>query len=193
VYGGPDAGTTLEATMKKISERLLLLAVCALGFGTVWSAAQPQTPPSAPVTVVNQPTNPVPVTGVVNVTKTIVPVRILETQSVELGVTIARFSDFYTVPAGKRLIVEHLSCSMFLYPPDSLSCGIDEGFFLAHAISPVATPAGTTSPRSIAMGQAMKVIFGPGESLDADLKWSTPTPGTPTATLAVAGYLEDAQ
>ena len=82
---------------------------------------------------------------------------------------------------------------MFLYPPDSLSCGIDESFFLAHAISPVATPAATTSPRVISMGQAIKVIFGPGESFDADVKWSTPAAGTPTATLSVAGYLEDAQ
>jgi len=77
--------------MKKISERVLLLAVCALGFGTVWSAAQPQTPPSAPVTVVNQPTNPVPVTGVVNVTKAIVPVRILEHKASSRAVLLRAF------------------------------------------------------------------------------------------------------
>jgi hypothetical protein len=39
------------------------------------------------------------------------------------------------------------------------------------------------------MGQAMKVIFGPGESLDADLKWVTPTPGTPTPSWQWLGIL----
>ena len=177
--------------MKKFSQRILFLAVCALAIGAAWSVAQPQSPPSAPVTVVNQSTNPVPVTGIVSVTRNIVPVRLYDNQTVEPGNTVARFSEFYTVPAGKRLIVEHISCSFAVYAPDAVSCGIEEAL-RELSTSSVSTPVGT-GQFGVHSSGGVRVIFGPGESFNAIVNWEAAQPGRPGAFFALSGYLEDDQ
>lgn len=88
---------------KSVNLRTRLLTVCALTFGGLW-ALQPQR-----------------VAGAEN---KIDPVRIFDSQTVAQSNTMARFSDVYTVPAGKRLVVEHVSCAFLLHPPDLLTCGI---------------------------------------------------------------------
>ena len=177
--------------MKTLNRQISLLVLCALGIGAVWSAAQPQSPPSAPVTVVNQPTNPVPVTGIVSVNRKIDPVRLYDSQTVLAGNTIARFNDFYTVPTGKRLIVEYLSCSFTMHAPDAVSCAIEEGF-LFLATSSVSTPA-SPGQFTIRSGDAVRVIFGPGETFAVAVKWNAAQPGEPAAFVGLSGYLEDAQ
>jgi hypothetical protein len=151
--------------------------------------------PVTDVTVNNAPENPVPVTGTVEIShQSIIPVRHYDNQDVLPGNTFARFYQFYTVPAGKRLIVEHFSCALFLYPPDILECAIEDPASLgANYISPAYTPAGATDPVVVATGQAIKVIFGPGESFNAIARWGTPTPGQPGIFFSLTGYLEDAQ
>ena len=179
--------------MKTLSRQIPLLVLCALvlGIGAGWSAAGPQSPPSAPVTVVNQPTNPVPVTGIVSVNRNIDPVRLYDAKPVPPGDTIARFSDFYTVPTGKRLIVEYLSCSFTVHAPDAVSCAIEEGS-LFLATSSVSTPA-AQGQFTIRSGDAVRAIFGPGETFRVTVKWSAGQPGEPNVFVALSGYLEDAQ
>jgi hypothetical protein len=105
-------------------KRLLSVAVMVLmlfSFGTVWAA--PQTPPSAPVTVVNTTANPVPVTGKVSIGS---PVAVSINSSATNPVFISNggepysqdtvgscngtncFIDFPEVPAGKRLVILHV-------------------------------------------------------------------------------------
>ena len=161
-------------------------------YGDASDSVRPQTPPSAPVTVVNRATNPVPVTGIVGVTNTLVPVRLVQ-ESVEPGNNASRFSDVYTVPAGERLVVEHFSCSMVLQPPDALACAIEEHIGgPTHSIAPAHTPVGIAGVVVVHTGQAVKVIFEAGESFNALLIWSTPNIGSPGAFFSLSGYLEDA-
>jgi hypothetical protein len=147
------------------------------------------------VTVVNGATNPVPVTGLVAVTRQIEPVRVFNQQSVEPGNIAARFLDFYTVPAGKRLVVEHLSCSVALRPPDLLMCGIEEAIGnTSHSTAPAYTPPGSTaSIVAVQTGQTVKVIFNAGENFNVVLHWNNATVGEPGAFAALSGYLEDVQ
>jgi len=179
--------------MNKLSKRILLCAACALGLGTAWLAAQPQTQGPS-VTVVNGPSNPVPITGTVAVTKTIALVRILDKRNINPGNVVARFQDFYTVPDGKRLVVEHISCGMLLQTPDKLVCAMeDPGSLLSHTTSPAYTIGGTQF-ESVRTGQATKVMFGPGESFHAAVYWNQPsTDNLPLAVFSLSGYLEDAQ
>lgn len=172
--------------MKKFSEIGMSVAIaCALILGAVWAAAQPQTAPSAPVMVVNRSTNPV------SVNKAIVPVRLFGQESLSPGRVFQRFSTFYTVPAGKRLVVEHISCAVTLQPPDSLTCGIEESInSIAHSTSPAYT-VGSAS-QFVRAGQAVKVIFGPGETFNAVVDWDNPNMGQPFVFFALSAYLEEA-
>jgi hypothetical protein len=180
--------------MSTFSKRLSIAAACALGLGTAWLAAQPHTEGPA-VTVVNGPTNPVPVTGIVGVTKTIDPVRVLVKENIPAGRVNNRFEDFYTVPDGKRLVVEHLSCGMLLQTPDTLNCGIeDPQSLLGHTTGPAHTISGGNQYETVRTGQAVKVIFGPGETFHATVYWNHPTTDVGgLAVFALGGYLEDAQ
>jgi len=107
---------------------------------TVQSAFSAQTSPSGPdVRVVNTQTNPVPVsvinfpagTNTVNVSSsTNAPllvrdvdnparqpvVRLADDVNVPVGETTGR-KQMYTVPAGKRLVIEFVSVSTFVLPP----------------------------------------------------------------------------
>ncbi len=174
--------------MKKIIAIPITLSLMVFCFGTVWAA-----PPAQSVTVVNTPTNPVPVTGTVEVTKrSIIPVRVYASPDVPIGQTFFRLANFYTVPAGKRLIVEHLSCALFLYPRDSLSCAIEDGINALY-ISPASTLPDSTTPMVVSTGQAIKVIFEQGESFNLIARWVQPNPGIPGIFFGLSGYLEDAQ
>lgn len=120
---------------------------CRIGAGIVFfcsslALAAPQVPPSAPVTVVNTPANPVPVTGSLGVSGTVsvsgtVPVTQSGTWSVEVADPLntknidehgrnpftvkascsSSDSNFCSasmppVPAGKRLVLEYVSGRM---------------------------------------------------------------------------------
>ena len=178
--------------MKKIMAITVTLSLMVFCFGTVW-AAPPETPPSVNVTVVNPQANPVPVTGTVEVTKrSTIPVRLFASPGVDVGQTFFRLANFYTIPAGKRLIVEHLSCALFLYPPDSLGCAIEDGFSALY-ISPASTLPDSITPMVVSTGQAIKVIFEAGESFNLIARWVQPNPGMPGIFFGLSGYLEDAQ
>jgi len=99
--------------MKKILGIPLIFVLTVFSFGTVW--AGPQTPPSAPVTVLNTGSNPVPVTGNVGIKNS--PANPVWTaQGGEPYSQNARGDcndnncsiNFPQVPAGKRLVILHV-------------------------------------------------------------------------------------
>ncbi len=92
--------------MKKIIAISATLSLMIFCFGQVWAA--PQNPPSAPVTVVNTSTNPVPV-NITNLESPATPFQAQLCRAVADISTCGSLPDILTVPAGKRLVVEFVN------------------------------------------------------------------------------------
>ena len=148
-------------------------------------------PPSAPVTVVNTPLNPVLVSGVVLATKSIEPVKVFVQATVDSGNTAARALDAYVVPTGKRLVVEYLSCNFLVVTGDAMACGLEFLNANNHFMMPTLFNTSGTN-QSMSSGQAVKIIFEEGEHVTFFASWTTSANGGWGANFSFSGYLEDA-
>ena len=189
---------------------------------TVQSAFSAQTSPSGPdVRVVNTQTNPVPVsvinfpagTNTVNVSSsTNAPllvrdvdnparqpvVRLADAVNVIVGETQA-FKQMYTVPAGKRLVIEFVSVRTFVLPPGQklfVEVGVSDGqttYDINLAPTLVGTftvgTGGNQGDRS-AISQQTRFYANAGETVRAFAQKNDDL-GAGQATITVMGYLVD--
>jgi hypothetical protein len=85
-----------------------------------------------------------------------------QTVTIRKNTSVSIFEDVYTVPAGKKLVVEHMNCSALGTAP--LYVRIFEGS-LAHAKIVSSLPSvGTNASVRILEGQ-MRLYIGPGETV----------------------------
>ena len=121
-----EKGNTMKTVTLKTLLSVATLAVVASAVVLLTTHAAPNTPPSASVTVVNTDANPVPVVqqGGVTLNGT-VPVRAVDSSTAQPVVRggaatsstgIGPVVDLYTVPAGKLLVVEHVSARLSVVP-----------------------------------------------------------------------------
>jgi hypothetical protein len=89
----------------------------------------PQSPPSAPVTVVNQAANPVPVTGSLTITNTNVPVIVNNTDASPIPVSVVSVAPPAPEPTvtckidtGSALQNSPFASNIISFPGDSISC-----------------------------------------------------------------------
>lgn len=218
-------------TNEVITKRIAVAGlVCFLVYAAVilspTRAPAPQSPPSAPVTVVNTTANPVPViqqgpvtlngtpnvnianTPNVNVANTAaspVLVRSVDSGSAEPVEASVAFpsgrgtsviaGSLYTVPAGKRLVVEHVSAV----------CSVRTGTRLEYAsigtlpagnggpalyLIPVLTGPSSLGGDSFVISQAVKFYVSAGEQLYVAAYETTVTDGV--GTFSFTGYLVNA-
>jgi hypothetical protein len=180
--------------MKRLTILGIIVCIGLLFAPAAVLGGPPDNPGVLDVNIVN---TPVPVDGTVEVyPKSITPVRHDEDVLVNVGAVWTRTTNFYTVPTDKRLIVEHFSCSRLHYPPDILNCGIYFGGAFYY-ISPAYTPAGASSSNGmlVSTGQAIRLIFEQGETLNAHAEWGMGVPSGRDIYLhfSLGGYLEDAE
>jgi hypothetical protein len=189
---------------------------------TVQSAFSAQTSPPGPdVTVINTQTNPVPVsvinfptgTNTVNVSSsTNAPllvrdvdnparqpvVRLADDVNVLVGETQA-FKQMYTVPAGKRLVIEFVSVRTFVLPPGqtfSVEVGVSDGQ-TTYDINLAPTLVGTftvgTGGNKVArsaISQQTRVYANAGDTIRAFAQKGDDV-GAGQANITVMGYLVD--
>jgi hypothetical protein len=178
---------------------ILLIVSCPVHAQTL------KTPFSA-VTIANTPSNPVPVTGTINNTainpvqvtgkvqceKATTPVRIRKDFVAPLGSSVWE-GTLYTVPTGKRLVVEYVSCSVFVDAiPSYVNCQImerDAPYAIFHLPT---VSVDTGQARSVHSVQSMRVIFESGQILDAFAQWGAASSIVYLNVFGLAGYLEDA-
>ncbi len=129
------------------------------------------------VTVVNTPSNPIPVSGGVNVvggvnvtvTNDTVPVQKCARFTINDG-SLDYIASIYTVPQGQRLTVEYFSCKAG--PPAgqkmmfSVQTVMNDGA-VQHFL-PI-TPAALSEPRewNVSAGQQVRAYADPGTNVDA--------------------------
>jgi len=183
---------------------------------TVQSAFSAQTSPPGPdVRVINTQTNPVPVTLTGNLavdTSTNAPllvrdvdnparqpvIRLADDVNVLVGETQAS-KQMYTVPAGKRLVIEFVSVRTFVGPPGQklfVAVGVSDGqttYDINLAPTLVGTftvgTGGTTGDRS-AISQQTRLYANAGDTVRAFVQKNDDV-GAGQATITVMGYLVD--
>jgi hypothetical protein len=180
-----------------------------------WAAAQ--VPPSAPVTVVNKPSNPVPVTiqgtgtvsGSVSITNEVSvrdsdnpafqPVSVSIHPLLEDGTASAATGLVYTVPAGKRLVIEHAAGELSTTPASNtgraylrLDASTDN--------STVSLPVGTTNESApctltqacLAISKPVRLYADPGATIFYTLGYLiSQSSQFNRGTITISGYLVD--
>lgn len=158
------------------------------------------------VTVVNDQSHPVPITGTVsgtvaitgtpnvNVVKTLEPLHRRASCSILLNAETCSWL-IYEVPAGKRLVIEYFSCSSRVQSGESLSCHIDllqpgQMVAIVNQYLP-SLPAASVPNQRVSAGQNMKLIVDPEiqVGVGVDRAGNDEQRGVG---FAISGYLEDA-
>jgi hypothetical protein len=206
--------------MKRNQIRAVSLAIIAAAV-TVQSAFSAQTSPPGPdVRVINTQTNPVPVsvinfptgTNTVNVSSsTNAPllvrdvdnparqpaVRLADDVNVLVGETQA-FKQMYTVPAGKRLVIEFVSVRTFVLPPGQklfVEVGVSDGqttydINLAPTLVGTFTVGNGVQGDHSAISQQTRLYANAGDTVRAFVQKNDDV-GAGQATITVMGYLVD--
>ena len=163
--------------MKAKKDLVVCLTVClVVSFVSAVYAASPLEPRgSAPVTVVNPVSKPIPVTEVKQY-----PVQ--EDVSVQFMEHwyISKIETLYIVPPGKRLVIEYLSCSSNGSYSTSYSCfiivsGMTSGVthylpttpYGHYKIVDELDPTKTNPPAYMQAGQRMQIYAEPGNHVQA--------------------------
>ena len=178
-----------------------LVVGLALSSTMAWGA--PQVPPSAPVTVVNTPSNPVPVTGSVTFGNTGDPLLVRNVENPARSrfqasgncpmedPIISCFINF-TVPSGRLLVIETVSFEVFT-PPGQRAVedifiaqdGVDGIFFYAVPL------AGTFFGNDIQSGtSSTKLYADPGTTVKVRTTRNIGT-GRASAFASISGHLVD--
>jgi hypothetical protein len=170
-----------------------LLAVVALGLLCCATLAFGEKPKE--VVVVNDANEPVPV----SIANTPVPVTMGTKETVSVSANCDTGASFggcsvslYTVPSGKRLVVEYFSCSGQPSAGQGLTCRIWNvaNFVRVYLPTSALQPAGPVNS-FIAVGQQVKLYAAAGEMISAG---AIPVGSLDPffANFDVIGYLEDA-
>jgi hypothetical protein len=204
-----------EGKMKKgIFSMLVVVSVFVYGI----AMAGVNNPPSAPVTVENTSSNPVPVTGNlgisgtanVNITNT-VPVSITNTPvpvttGVQEPVHIYGYCEtgglacpspvLYTVPTGKRLVVEYFSCNSYIDGAFVETGGYTMTCQLQSPVGELFLPTSTPAPtglKHVAMGQQVR-FYVPENNFIMGMAFINRMPEDEHFVLYnIIGYLENTQ
>jgi hypothetical protein len=200
--------------------KFITLAVIGmvLGSNAAWGVSQ--TPPSAPVTVVNTPSNPVPVSlqgtgtisGSVAITNEVSvrdadnpafqPITLTVRFSFDSGVgPDARSDSIYTVPAGKRFVIEHAAARVLATPASNTG----RAYFdlqVSDGTSSVPVPIGTTnesgpctlSQACCVISKPVRVYVDPGSSITVALGFLVSQSSAFTSgNITISGHLVDIQ
>jgi hypothetical protein len=162
--------------MKATKQLIVCLTVCLVAsFVSIAYAASLELRGSAPVTVVNPNTKPIPVTEVNKY-----PFQ--KEDVIDFNKLIApwlAYENIYEVPADKRLVIEYFSCRSIGGYSTSYSCCIETGQYpgvehclpstpYGHPFIPIAVnPDGTGDgarnfPARMSAGQVVKIYADPG-------------------------------
>jgi hypothetical protein len=188
---------------------LLSLTAAAMLVGATAQAASP----NPTMTVVNTTANPVPVTGNITVGNSVIPVEVSNANPISVVTTetaIMRLVDepgripyqvkvasaqgqsdpvLPVVPAGRRLVIEHLSARSF-GPPGSML-----GMFKAQrgsfeAVYPMSFAGTSDGAGDLWVGNAStKLYLDAGQSLQFIQETARPVFDSPSLQVTVTGYL----
>jgi hypothetical protein len=161
----------------------------ALAFGNLGQGRTTAAAGAAPVTIVN---TPVPITGTV----TLVPSQPYAVGGSGVTQDALFAADHFTVPAGKRLIVEMVAMRAQVPVGDLASCGVTAS--PAPGVDPtsyrfVTTPQGQidgSTTDSFVSNPPVRLYLGPGD----ELIWfcfRSNGPGFITFAWSISGYLVD--
>jgi len=184
--------------MKKVT-LLVIVSILFLAYGTVLAA--PPEAKSQPVTVMNTPSNPVPITGTVNIANGSLPQYV----SGNVTCTIASGGenatcDLYTVPVGKRLIIEYASCETALGTDDHATCAlvtpVDIGggnFSITTHYLPTIANLVTKSGTHFSVGQQVKLFADSvsANALQVEVFIQTTSSSSHDVRVSFSGYLVD--
>jgi hypothetical protein len=122
-------------------------------------AAQPPTAGSAPVTVVN---TPLPVQGTVTVqgTVSVTAGEPVNARNTVTGTTNQTDNFVYTIPAGKRLIIDYVSARATVQAGESVS-GIFISFPVVHFFVVVSQGPDIGGENVFTAAQSLRVVLGP--------------------------------
>jgi hypothetical protein len=149
------------------------------------------------VTVVNDSSNPVPVTGDVEVVSKIEPILLKKTISCS-STTGFCGAYIYSVPEGKRLTLEFVSCYAFLKEGEAIQCSIgvcsrtDTGTTLYYYYLPMSQPVLPPAPAGtqIGIGQQVKLYSSCDVYANVGVRGST-DPRVEDLYVTLSGYLEN--
>ena len=176
--------------MRKCTLATLLLLFVVAFVLVVPHRAEAQKPPSD-VVVINNPTTPVPTRDVDNPATQ--PIQVQAVAGVGTLTGPANFV-LFTVPAGKRLVVEHFSSEVGIASTASVNryaLVTDQNFaFVAPAFhSPCGTCAGTTE--LFIASQPIRMYVDAGQALVVNITFSGAVGPSGFGFFSVSGYLVD--
>jgi hypothetical protein len=167
---------------------VVLAVLFALAFGNFGQGRTTAASGSAPVTIVN---TPVPITGTV----ALVPAQPFAIHGAGVTQDALFAADKFSVPAGKRLIVETVTISASVPPGDLASCGLTvspaaPGDLVTHHFA--VTPQGNApTPFDQFVSTApVRLYFGPNDELTWFCFRSNGS-GFITFAWSISGYLVD--
>jgi hypothetical protein len=196
---------------------VLKIAAIVGVLGPTLVIAAPQVPPSAPVTVVNTSSNPVPVTGTVGlsgtgnvqVTNSVanpVPVSVANNAPNVIQITYAKDMGnllvgtnpevIYTVPAGFRLVIEYFEIGGALQSGEVATGGIYTTVSSKPALHEIMTPpapsllgGGALANQNTTESKTVRIYADPQTDVAAQVGRSDGT-GHAFVELVINGYLQ---